>query len=65
MEKLAIIDFRDNSIHLYNIDSDVDIDDDYLNILGFDPNMVQTMFANKIDIVKHVGILTSKTNNKK
>lgn len=62
MEQLAIIDFRDKSIHLYNIDSDVDIDDEYLNILGFDPNMVQTIFANKIDIVKHVGILKGKTN---
>lgn len=62
MEQLAIIDFVDNSIHLYNIDSDVDVDDEYLNILGFDPNIVQTMFANKIDIVKHVGILKGKTN---
>lgn len=62
IEKLAIIDFRDNSIHLYNIDSNVDIDDNYLNILGFDPNMVQTMFGSKIDIVKHTGILKGKTN---
>jgi len=62
IEKLAIIDFRDNSIHLYNIDSNVDMDDDYLNILGFDPNMVQTMFCSEIDIVKHAGILKGKTN---
>ena len=35
MEKLVIIDYSDLSVHFYDIDSEANIDEDYLEELGF------------------------------
>jgi hypothetical protein len=58
MEKLAILDFESNEVHIYNIDSDYEPDiDDLLLGLGHNANMCQWMFGEDIKVVKHKGVL--------
>lgn len=57
MEKLVVIDFLCQSVevHIYNIASDIEVDEEFIESLGHDINHCQWAFGTKIDIVKHKG----------
>ena len=57
MEELVIIDYNKLAVHFYKVDSDANIDENYIEKLGFNPNECSWMFAESIDIFKHKGIL--------
>ena len=57
MNDLIIVDFNKSSIHFYKVDYDADIDEDYLEKLGFNTNECFWMFAEDMEIIKHKGIL--------
>ena len=57
MEDLVIIDYSTLSVHFYKVDSDANIDEDYLEKLGFHTNECFWMFAEDIGIIKHKGVL--------
>ena len=57
MEDLVILDYSTLTVHFYKIDSNADINDDYIEKLGFNTNECSWMFAEDIDIFKHKGIL--------
>ena len=57
MEDLVILDFNNATVHFYKVDKDTNINDDYIDKLGFNTNECSWMFAEDIDIVKHKGIL--------
>ena len=57
MEELVILDHSDSSVHFYKVDSNADINDDYIEKLGFNTNECSWMFAEDIEIIKHKGIL--------
>ena len=57
MEDLVILDYSTLTVHFYKIDSNADINDDYLEKLGFDTNECSWMFAEDIEVIKHKGIL--------
>lgn len=55
MEKLVVIDFlcQEVEIHIYNISSDIEIDEEFIEKLVHDTNHCQWAFGTKVDIVKH------------
>ena len=57
MEDLIILDFNNATVHFYKVDKDTNINDDYIEKLGFNTNECSWMFAEDIDIIKHKGIL--------
>lgn len=58
-EKLVILDFmvQDLEIHIYNIDPDLEVDEDLIKKLGYDPDYCQWAFGTKAEIVKHKGTI--------
>ena len=57
MEDLVILDFNNATVHFYKVDKDTNINDDYIEKLGFNTNECSWMFAEDIGIIKHKGIL--------
>ena len=57
MEDLVILDFNNVTVHFYKVDKDTNINDDYIEKLGFNPDECSWMYAEDIDIFKHKGIL--------
>ena len=57
MEDLVILDFNNATVHLYKVDKDTNINDDYIENLGFNINECSWMFEEDIEVFKHKGIL--------
>lgn len=57
MEDLVILDYSTLTVHFYKVDSNADINDDYIEKLGFNTNECSWMFAEDIEVIKHKGIL--------
>lgn len=57
MEKLVVIDFicQEVEVHIYDISSDIEVDEEFIEKLGHDTNYCQWAFGTKVDIVKHKG----------
>ena len=57
MEKLVVIDLlcQEVEVHIYDISSDVEVDEEFIKKLGHDPNHCQWAFGAEVDIVKHKG----------
>ena len=57
MEDLVILDYNNSTVHFYKVDNDANIDENYIEKLGFDTNECSWMFAEDIGIIKHKGVL--------
>ena len=57
MEDLVILDYSTSTVHFYKVDKDTNINDDYIEKLGFNTNECSWMFAEDIEVIKHKGIL--------
>ena len=57
MEDLVIIEYSTLSVHFFKVDTDANIDEDYIRKLGFNPDECSWMFAENIEVFKHKGIL--------
>ena len=57
MEDLVILDYNNSTVHFYKVDNDANIDENYIEKLGFNTNECSWMFAEDIGIIKHKGIL--------
>ena len=57
MEELVIIDYNKLAVHFYKVDCDTNIDENYIEKLGFNPDECSWMFAENIEVFKHKGIL--------
>ena len=57
MEELVIIDYNKLAVHFYKVDCDANIDENYIEKLGFIPDECSWMFAENIEVFKHKGIL--------
>ena len=57
MEDLVILDFNNATVHFYKVDKDTNINDDYIEKLGFNINECSWMYAEDIDVFKHKGII--------
>ena len=57
MEELVILDYSNSSVHFYKVDNNTNINDDYIENLGFNTNECSWMYAEDIDVFKHKGII--------
>ena len=57
MEDLVILDYNTASVHFYKVDNNADLDYNYIDKLGFNPDECSWMFAEDIEVIKHKGIL--------
>ena len=57
MEDLVILDFNNATVHFYKVDKDTNINDDYIEKLGFNPDECSWMYAEDIDVFKHKSII--------
>lgn len=55
MEKLIILCFevQDVEIHIYTIDQDDNVDEEYIRKLGFNPDYCQWSFGTSLKIITH------------
>ena len=57
MKDLVILDYSTASVHFYKVDNNADLDYNYIDKLGFNPDECSWMFAEDIEVIKHKGIL--------
>ena len=57
MEDLVILDYNNSTLHFYKVDNNANIDENYIEKLGFNINECSWMFAEDIGIIKHKGVL--------
>ena len=57
MEDLVILDYSTASVYFYKVDNNADLDYNYIDKLGFNPDECSWMFAEDIEVIKHKGIL--------
>ena len=57
MEDLVILDFNNATVHFYKVDNDTNINDDYIEKLGLNPDDCSWICAEDIEVIKHKGIL--------
>lgn len=57
MEDLVILNYSTASVHFYKVDNNADLDYNYIDKLGFNPDECSWMFAENIEVIKHKGIL--------
>ena len=57
MKDLVILDFNNATVHFYKVDKDTNINDDYIEKLGFNTNECSWIFAEDVEVIKHKGIL--------
>lgn len=50
METLVILDYNTASVDVYNVDSEANIDDRYIDSLGHNPDECSWMFAENLKI---------------
>lgn len=56
-KKLVILDYSKSGIHYYNVAKNTDINDEYIERLGFNLDECSWMLGYDIDIFEHNGIL--------
>ena len=57
MKDLVILNYNTASVHFYKVDNNADLDYNYIDKLGFNPDECSWMFAEDIEVIKHKGIL--------
>lgn len=58
MEQLIIVDISyPVDVHIYNVDKDADINEEYIESLGYDTRYCQWAFGENIDVHFHKEIL--------
>lgn len=57
METLVILDYSTQTVHIYKVSVDLDIDYNYIHTLGYNPDTCSWMVGEDIEIIKHKGKL--------
>lgn len=54
-EKLVILEYgvQDLSIHIYNTDTDTNVDEDFISTLGYEPDRCTWAFGTEVYVVEH------------
>lgn len=65
MEQLIVLDFSDNSVHFYNIDSNYEPDvEDLLSELGHHASNCSWMFCENVNVEFHSGIINADSRTR-
>ena len=54
MKDLVILNYNTASVHFYKVNDNTNIDEEYIKILGFNPDECSWMFAKNIEINKYI-----------
>ena len=57
MEDLVILNYSNSTVHFYRVDPNANINYDYIEKLGFNPDDCSWICAEDIEVIKHKGIL--------
>jgi len=57
MEKLALLDYNTKEVHIWDVDSEAAIDEEYLSDLGFHTSECNWMFGEDIEVIFHKEVL--------
>lgn len=57
MEKLVILDYTNATVDFYDVEPDVDIDESYIEELGFNTNNCSWMFGDNMEITFNKEVL--------
>ena len=55
--KLVILDYNKGIVHYYNVEKEVEINEEYVTNLGFNSDEICWMYGEEIDIIEHNEIL--------
>lgn len=55
--KLIILDYSTSMVHFYKVDNSVEINEEYISNIGYNPSNCAWMFGSHIDTFKHKNIL--------
>ena len=53
MGKLIILDYEDASVHIYDVQSPIDVSEEYIEELGFNTNHCSWMYSEEMSIHFH------------
>lgn len=53
MEELVVLNYNTSEVHFYNVDYDIDINEDYIKSLGHNPDECSWMSGEFINVIKH------------
>lgn len=53
MEKIVILDYTTATVDFYDVDSDADINEEYIEKLGYNTNNCEWMFGEEMQITFH------------
>ena len=53
MEELVILDYSTSEVHIYKINYETNVNEDYIRSLGHNPVECNWMFGENINVVKH------------
>ena len=56
MEKLVVLDYSTCTLHVYNIETEEHVSDDYIVNLGYNPDACYWMIGD-VEILYHKGVL--------
>ena len=56
MEKLIILEFSTSTAHIFNIEREEPVDEEYISNLGYNPSDCHWM-AGDLEITQHKGVL--------
>ena len=57
MKKLVILDYTNATVDFYDVEPDADIDESYIEELGFNTNNCSWMFGDNMEITFHKEVL--------
>lgn len=57
MKKLVILDYTNATVDFYDVESDIDVDDTYIEKLGYNSNNCCWMFGDSMEITFHKEVL--------
>lgn len=57
IQRLVIIDFSDTSVHFFDLDPKIDVDDEFIENLGFHTSNCSWMTSESMHIEFHNGVL--------
>lgn len=56
-EKLIVLNYETTTVDIYDVSPEADVDEEYVQNLGFNTNMCSWMVGDDMEIVHHKGIL--------
>lgn len=58
MKKLVVLDYSDASVHIFDVLPDIEVDDEYVDSIGFNMSNCYWMLSDYLDIKYHHNSIT-------